>query len=65
MNNDEVLATIKGLRKNKAEAYKYWQTSKKQIRPSERAMTLASYAREIEALDRVIIKLLNEQAVQS
>jgi hypothetical protein len=62
MNIDDVLATIQGLREDKAEAYKYWKTSKKKMRASERAMTLATYARQLEALDRVITILLNQQA---
>lgn len=65
MNIDEVLSTVKVLRNERAAIYKYWQTSRKKIRPSERAMTLAHYASQIEALDRVINMLLNQQAVQS
>jgi len=59
MNLDETLRTIQELRRQRAELYKYWQKSKRKIRPSERAMTLATYDREIETLDRVITILLN------
>lgn len=62
MNIDEILRTIKELRKQRAELHEYWRKTKKKIRDSERAMTLATYAREIEALDRVIAMLLNRQA---
>src|SRR4051812_37830276 len=44
MNADETLSTIKGLRDERARAYKYWETSKRKIRASERAMTLAACA---------------------
>ena len=37
MNIDEVLTTMKALRKDKAEGYQFWMTTKKKIRDSERA----------------------------
>ena len=62
MTLDEVLSIIKALRKQRAELHNYWATTKRKIRPSERAMALAAYQRELEALDRVINLLLIEQA---
>lgn len=61
-SKEQYLSTLRNMLRDEERYYKLAQNKRRKLTPSERAMTLAHYAMNIEALKWALERLLDDKA---